>query len=186
MRQAWPVTADELDVGAARCGGERGGRPAFEALHLAGEECLQADDVGLELDDLEFYSLPLGKAARHHQEDAGVALRLDDAVPPLRVARMRRNASSGRQQQRRERPPNLPDPHPCCPSSRFGPPVQRRPRSAPSSSHHSPSAWRFHNAHGRSIDLSFDAAAIAASSGERNMTSPRRSASICNPAFAAA
>jgi hypothetical protein len=89
------MAAQELDVDPERGGDDRAGEGAVIAFDLAGEQRLEADGVALELHDLELEALLLGEAARHHHEDAGVALGLDDAVTPGRGALRQRGA--GRQ-----------------------------------------------------------------------------------------
>jgi len=92
------MAAQELDVDPERGGDDRAGERAIIAFDLAGEQRLEADGVALELHDLELEALLLGEAARHHHEDAGVALGLDDAVPPgaLRQRGARRKGGARR------------------------------------------------------------------------------------------
>ncbi len=86
---------------------------ALETVELAGQQGLKTEHVGLNLDDLELEALALGEtaAARHH-DDAGIALGLEETVPPrLRVRRLARCRRGGPEQQRRNRQGNAPD-HP--------------------------------------------------------------------------
>ena len=64
MHQAGPVAAENFQVRAARRRHDRAARPALVGVKLAREQRLQADLVGLDLQDFELQPLLLGKAAR--------------------------------------------------------------------------------------------------------------------------
>jgi hypothetical protein len=65
------------------CRQHRAARAALIAVELARQHRLERQRVALELDHVDLEALLLGEAAlARHEHEAGVALGLDDAVPP--------------------------------------------------------------------------------------------------------
>jgi len=81
--QTRPIATKEFNVGAARGSNQGRSRVAFVTVELASKQRLERQSIALELLNLDLQTLLLGKAASAaHEDNAGVALGLDDTVAP--------------------------------------------------------------------------------------------------------
>src|SRR5262249_1557870 len=97
MRYDNPVTAEQLDIAALGIRCEDPLRSTLETVKLAGNQRLQGKLIVLELRNFYFESLFFCKVTRrHHQENTGIGLGVDEAVLPnfLLSAGLRRENSS--------------------------------------------------------------------------------------------
>src|SRR6185437_431498 len=83
VSEARPVAAGDLHVTTMCSSDDRRARAALVAVEFTGKQRTQRDRIALELDHLDVETLFLSEAAfRRHEDETGVALRLDDAMAP--------------------------------------------------------------------------------------------------------
>ena len=100
------LPTEDAGIATLGIGGEYALRPAFEAIKLAGNQRLEGKLVVAELRGFDLEALLLGEVARcQHQENAGIGLGLDQAVPPdfflRRAGRGKRDRCSGNESAKR-------------------------------------------------------------------------------------
>jgi hypothetical protein len=90
------AAADYLGVGAVGGGHQNAARAALETVEITGDGRLGGNLIVLDRHDLDVEPHFLEEAAlRRHQEDAGIAVGLNETVPP-RFCRLRRSRSAAK------------------------------------------------------------------------------------------